>query len=71
MSKEKKRKDTKQRKIKGIKSTIAKTKNNNLVEHEQVCHNYIHHYVKYGLNVCKFVCLQNNTVNVTEGKINF
>ena len=52
-------------------STIEETNKNNVCEHEQVCHNYIHYWVKYWLNECKFFCMKNNMACVIEGGIHF
>ena len=48
-------------------STIAEMKNKHFGEHEQVCHNHIYYYFKYGVNKCKFVCLENSMVRMNEG----
>ena len=35
-------------------------------KYEPVCHNFIGNYVKYGVNIYMFVCLDNNMVVAME-----
>ena len=50
--------------MKEILSALSETKNMNFVDQKQV-------YLKYGGEKCKFVCLENNMVNLIKGKIHY
>ena len=59
-----KKKKTEERKVKGMISTLTEMKKKNFSDQKQV-------YVKYGGFECKFVCMENNMVSLTEEKIHF